>query len=271
MLAPSALGEDGLKCSGSVPSLALNLSTAPVCKGTAAQRPTLGLFSARFDGTLTAPDAGSYEFRIVTNCGVRFWIDDHIIIDSSCDNHTGVGGVGPRDSGTRGLGQRDHPRPGPVCLQWDVPDKSTHAAVTFAGRDNVTHRIEKGLHLRLEWLHYGGGPASMELLWRLGTPSSGGASDAAAADFASVPASALSPLLKPAEEWRQDLQRGLSKGWNTWQRDNAMRHVQLPSGFGVEVQLWDGGVPPGQRRVPPPPHQGGADAGGRPRAGAFLY
>lgn len=115
--------------------------------------------------------------------------------------------------------------------------------VSWAGRDNVTHSIEKGLHLRLEWLHYGGGPANLQLLWRPGTPSAGGGgsalTDAAPQPFLPVPSSALSPDVRPAELWRQDLQRGLSQGWNTWMRDNAMRHVHLPSGFGFEVQLWD--------------------------------
>lgn len=143
-------------------------------------------------------------------------------MDSSCDQPL--------------AGHNDELRPGtPVCKQWDVP--ANHSTVTFAGRDNVTHHMEKGLHLRLEWLHAGGGPAHLTLLWRQGTPST--ALSAEDAPFAAVPPSALAPTIKPAEQWRQDLQRGLSKGWNTWMRDNAMRHLHLPSGFGVEVQLWD--------------------------------
>ena len=151
VLAPSALGPAGLNCSGSVPSLSLNFtdsSQIASCAGAAQQRPTLELFSARFDATLTAPVAGSWEFRIITNGGVRFWVDDHIIIDSSCD-------LPAPPLGSAAGPPRDHPRPGPVCKQWDVP--ANHTAATFAGRDNVTHHIEKGLHLRLEWLHHGGG------------------------------------------------------------------------------------------------------------------
>jgi hypothetical protein len=78
VLAPSAPGASGLNCSGSVPSLDLSYSAAaPIaCTGSAQQRPSMELFSARFDATLTAPAPGSWEFRVVTNGGVRFWIDE---------------------------------------------------------------------------------------------------------------------------------------------------------------------------------------------------
>ena len=33
--------------------------------------------------------------------------------------------------------------------RWDVPDNKAHSAVIFAGRDNVTHHIEKGAGLEL--------------------------------------------------------------------------------------------------------------------------
>ena len=78
VLAPSAPGATGLNCSGSVPSLDLSYSSsAPIaCAGIEQQRPSMDLFSARFDATLTAPTAGSWEFRVVTNGAVRFWIDE---------------------------------------------------------------------------------------------------------------------------------------------------------------------------------------------------
>lgn len=78
ILAPSASGAGGLNCSGSVPSLDLSYSDAePIaCTGSAQQRPSMELFSARLDATLTAPTPGSWEFRVVTNGGVRFWIDE---------------------------------------------------------------------------------------------------------------------------------------------------------------------------------------------------
>ena len=80
VLAPSAPGASGLNCSGSVPSLDLSYSdAAPIaCLGSAQQRPSMDLFSARFDATLTAPTPGSWEFRVVTNGGVRFWIDEYV-------------------------------------------------------------------------------------------------------------------------------------------------------------------------------------------------
>lgn len=68
VLAPSAPGATGLNCSGSVPSLDLSYSSsAPIaCAGIEQQRrPRMDLFSARFDATLTAPTAGSWEFRVV--------------------------------------------------------------------------------------------------------------------------------------------------------------------------------------------------------------
>ena len=82
ILAPSASGAGGLNCSGSVPSLDLSYSDAePIaCTGSAQQRPSMELFSARLDATLTAPTPGSWEFRVVTNGGVRFWIDECVQI-----------------------------------------------------------------------------------------------------------------------------------------------------------------------------------------------
>jgi hypothetical protein len=74
--------------------------------------PTLALFTTRLDGTITAPHAGSWEFRVVTNGAVRLWVDDHIIVDSSCDSP-----IAPPD-GRAKLPQpplADHPRTGPVC------------------------------------------------------------------------------------------------------------------------------------------------------------
>ena len=153
-------------CLSTVPGLGLNFTSdePPPSSACAVSSPvpTLDLFTVRFDGTITAPAAGSWEFRVVTNGGMRMWIDDHILVDSSCDAPSSgasyykalVGG----------------------CGGWDVPDLASHGLVTFAGRDNVTHHIERGLHLRLEWLHYGGGPASLRVLWRPGTPSSTAAS-----------------------------------------------------------------------------------------------
>ena len=157
----------------------------------------------------------------------------HILVDSSCDQPTTVSDD-ERGSTLQLRGRVPGGRD--ACTEWDVP--ANHSTVTFAGRDNVTHHIEKGLHLRLEWLHTGGGPALLKVLWRQGTPSTW-LSARDAPPFVAVPPSALAPTITPAELWRQDLQRGLSKGWNTWMRDNAMRHLHLPSGFGVEVQLWD--------------------------------
>lgn len=252
VLAPSSTSSDN--CSGAVDGLSLKYTTSAEvgsgCKSTsAAQRPSLGLFSARFDGTITAPSAGSWEFRIVTNGAVRFWIDDHIIIDSSCDDHSPASAAAtiaaqslPALRRTKGFN----------CYQWDVPDPEAHSTAVFAGRDNVTHHIEKGLHLRLEWLHYGGGPANLQLLWRPGTPSMAAEADGRTQPFVPVPSSALTPVVKHAELWRQGLQAKLSRGWNTWMRDNAMRHIHLPSGFGVEVQLWDIPTADSSDDSPPP-------------------
>ena len=191
---------------------------------------TLNLFSARIDGMIRAPSEGSWQFQIKTNGAVRFFVDDHILVDSSCVP------VPPELATTMG----DH-EDGMRCDTWSAPDK--HASVTHVGRDNVTHHIsakEGGLHLRLEWLHYGGGPADLEVLWRLGTPSKssngGGESDSG---FVSIPSTALGVNVSPAEEWRQSLQANLSRGWNTWMRESASRHIHLPSAFGFEVALWD--------------------------------
>lgn len=217
MLAPSSPSSNN--CSGVITALSLEYTDAAsiACEGSAAQRPSLELFTARFDGTLTAPAPGSWEFRVVTNGGVRLWVDDHIIVDSSCDTpfQSPLSPFSPAQHSS--FPDRDHPRKGPVCGSWDTPN----GTVTLAGRDNVTHHIEQGLHIRLEWLHAGGGPARLALYWRPGTPST--VSTHPGGGFVTIPASALSPTLSRAEEWRQALQRGLSKGWNTWMRDNAMR------------------------------------------------
>ena len=49
---------------------------------------------------------------------------------------------------------------------------------------------------RLEWLHYGGGPANLQLLWRPGTPSAAAEAAGRAQPFVPVPSSALSPAVK---------------------------------------------------------------------------
>ncbi len=72
-----------------------------------------------------------------------------------------------------------------MCRQWDVP--ANHTTVEFAGRDNVTHNIASGLHLRLEWLHYGGGDAKLQVLWRPGNPSSSAGEAKRATDFVPSP------------------------------------------------------------------------------------
>jgi hypothetical protein len=120
------------------------------------------------------------------------------------------------------------------CREWDAPPN--HATVAYSGRDNITHHLQQGLHLRLEWLHYGGGDAYLDVLWRPGSPSSNRVGDSL---FSPIPASALSPSIPAAEQWRQDLQAKLSHGWNTWMRDSAARHLHLPSGFGFEVAVFD--------------------------------
>ena len=163
----------------------------------------LDLFSARFDAVITAPVAGAWQFAVATNGAVRMWIDDHILVDSSCDVAIDLG----LGSAYRG-----------VCDAWDVPHQ--HKSVIFHGRDNITHNIEQGLHLRMEWMHYGGGDAELSLLWRPGTPSS----SLHSAPFVAVPSSALSTTIPVAEVWRQELQQNLTKGWNTWMRDSANRY-----------------------------------------------
>lgn len=50
---------------------------------------------------------------------------------------------------------------------------------------------------------------------------------------------ALSPTVDPNEQRRQDLQRSLSRGWNTWHRASATAHVHLPSAFGFDISIHD--------------------------------
>jgi hypothetical protein len=102
-------------CAGHAPNLSLRFSAAnpPPTGGCSASAnpPSLNLFSTRLDGTLTAPHAGSWEFRIISNGAVRFWVDDHIIVDSSCDTPT----VAAEEAAGTDRG-RDHPRAGPKCM-----------------------------------------------------------------------------------------------------------------------------------------------------------
>jgi len=250
---------DGGATATTVPSLDLSYSpSAPPPHG------SLQLFSARLDGTLTAPAAGSYEFRVRTNGAVRFFVDDHIIVDSSCDVPSSL-------ARPRGFGKV-------VCHEWAAP--ANHTTVVFYGRDFVTHHIERGLHIRVEWLHYAGGPATLQLQWRPGTPSVADSGGDGGAPFAPIAPSALSTVVNAAELWRQSLQANMrcetllvllvllvvpvllvllvmlvlfplhllpplpltpagSRGWNTWMRESASRHVHLPSAFGFEITLWD--------------------------------
>ena len=249
-------------CVAAVPDLSLNYTAAvnlpPHCKS---KQLSLELFTARLDGVLTAPAGGSYQFRVVTNGAVRLWLDDHILVDTSCDaplqseplmaeslsrHNTAFPSLSPKappQPAARTQQKQATPHDGRErvgslagnCKEWDVP--AGHATVTYNGRDNVTHRVEKGLHLRLEWLHYGGGAANLKVLWRVGAPSS--QLHSADSLFTPIPASAMTSSIPAVEQWRQDLQAKLSHGWNTWMRDSAARHVHLPSGFGFEVSIFD--------------------------------
>lgn len=227
----AVLAPPSLHCPRVAPSTTFALAaSSAICPG---GNVTTELFSARFDATLTAPLPGATQFAVETNGAVRLWLDDHILVDTSCvpcthnkqttDASHGVGRV----------------HGGPCCKEWRMP---SNASVTrLLGRDNVTRNIEKGLHLRLEWLHYGGGPANLTVLWRPGIPSTRTDPEfpAQPQDFQPIPASALTPVVSRAESWRQDLQANLSRGWNTWMRDSAARHVHLPTAVGIEIELFD--------------------------------
>ena len=99
----------------------------------------------------------SWQFQLRTNGAARLWIDDHILVDTSCDHPTANSNVSRATV------------PPSNCIEWSAP--SDGAVLSYAGRDNVTHHIHNGLHIRLEWLHYGGNDALLQLLWRPGTPS----------------------------------------------------------------------------------------------------
>ena len=60
-----------------------------------------------------------------------------------------------------------------------------------------------------------------------------------AAAWKPLPQAALSSHVEPNEQKRQDLQRSLSRGWNTWHRASATAHVHLPSAFGFDVTIAD--------------------------------
>ena len=176
---------------------------------------SVDLFSARFDATVTAPSAGSYEFAVRTNGAVRLWVDDHILVDTSCDL----------------VGRRS-----PLCAEWSMPSPPSTRLIAGGSRSNITRGIDSGLHLRLEWLHYGGDDATIEVLWRPSSPTTESNSDV---PFVHIPSSALSPSLTRAEDWRQRMQSAMSRGWNTWSRDSAARHVHLPTAVGIEIVIFD--------------------------------
>ncbi|MGJ7490967.1 PilC/PilY family type IV pilus protein [Variovorax sp. ZT4R33] len=102
-------------------------------------------FSARFDGTYTAPETGSYVFRTNSDDGVRVWVSTNGGGFDACTNNTGTNGNCVINNWT------DH---GPVI------DDSVPIAMT-AGQ---TYRV------RVEY-YEGGGGAVMQLLWR--KPSAG--------------------------------------------------------------------------------------------------
>jgi hypothetical protein len=58
-------------------------------------------------------------------------------------------------------------------------------------------------------------------------------------DWKQLPSTALSPMVDPNEQLRQDLQTNLSSGWNTWHRAAATAHVHLPSAFGFDFTIVD--------------------------------
>ena len=59
------------------------------------------------------------------------------------------------------------------------------------------------------------------------------------AEWNALGPTALSPTIDPNEQKRQDLQRALSRGWNTWHRASATAHVHLPSAFGFDITIQD--------------------------------
>eukprot|EP00729_Bicosta_minor_P004878 gene4881-23276_t len=181
------------------------------------------LFTARMDSMITA-SPGTWQFAVKTNGAVRLWIDDHILVDSSCGPglpaNTSMSSVASNNNSNA---LKDHPRKDtPACATWDV--------------DNISHHLDQGLHLRLEWFHYGVEEAVLELLWRR---SSSSLASSAASSFVAVPGSAFKTKLPRSEVWRQQVQAKLSRGWNTWMRDSAARHLHLPSYAGVEIFLFD--------------------------------
>ena len=79
-------------CAATVPGATFNF-TSEAALSEACAGLSLGLFSARFDGKVTAPaGAGTMQFAIKTNGAVRMWVDDHILVDTSCNACNPPGG-----------------------------------------------------------------------------------------------------------------------------------------------------------------------------------
>jgi beta-glucosidase len=110
--------------------------------------------SARWTGTLTAPESGEYRFRFASQDGYRIWIGDTLVVDE-----WGVGDAPSISSGaiTLAAGHKypirvegiQRGRRGEQRLVWSTPSQSGDAAVA-AARDADLVLFVGGLSARVE-------------------------------------------------------------------------------------------------------------------------
>lgn len=101
-------------------------------------------FSARYDGTFTAPEAGNYTFRTISDDGVRLWVATNVNNSfSTCSGTTGLSG-------------------NCVINNWTDHGPTTDTTTTISMTKGQSFKV------RLDYYESSGG-AQLQLLWK--TPS----------------------------------------------------------------------------------------------------
>eukprot|EP01045_Picozoa_sp_COSAG04_P010882 COSAG04_NODE_682_length_11188_cov_2.885021_3_plen_595_part_00 len=213
------------------------------------------LFSSRFHGSLHLP-AGQYQMKLETTGALRFCATPHP--PPSPHTHTTTQAPRrrprpqplplpkppPRAHHRRRHRHRHHNHTHPPCAVsrgwlvssgvhgWKLVDEFAvpARATETVGKYNFTVVAGRpfGYPVRVDAL-FTSLPAVITVSYR----------EVGAAAWKPLPQAALSSHVEPNEQKRQDLQRSLSRGWNTWHRASATAHVQLPSAFGFDVTIAD--------------------------------
>jgi hypothetical protein len=177
------------------PPALVQVTTLPALDGPVCATPAAHC-TARFTGTIVSAHTELMNFTVLTDGGVNMWVDDFLLIDQL-------------GSGTAGSPRR-----------------------ALSTRLSLPMTAGLPLPIRLDYLHYPGGPESFLQLSYVGNSTPAGV----------VPAAALAAASAPHELQRVALkERMLSPPvqWQTFDNPTMTTHVRMPSGFAMGATLVD--------------------------------